>query len=134
LGNTQAGSCFIEGNILVIGQAEEERPGFLKREFMEHLNRLPAWDGTRYYCSIRALYRCRTREGPSSAPEFRHKADLSLISSAAGGAIKTPAQGVEESGRVESGRAVGLIKERIGDAWGHLKARAVEFLGRYLNR
>ena len=56
----KAGKCLIIGNFLIIGPSEIEKPGFLKREFLEHLNKLPHWDKTEYYCPSHALYRCET--------------------------------------------------------------------------
>ena len=50
----------MEGNILIIGPREAEEPGFLKREFMEHIDKLPAWEKTKYYCLSHSLHKCRT--------------------------------------------------------------------------
>jgi len=60
IGSAQTGSCFIEGNILIIGSSETEKPGYLKREFMEHLNKLSPWEKTEYYCLSHALHKCDT--------------------------------------------------------------------------
>jgi hypothetical protein len=60
LSGLKTGMCLIIGNVLVIGPSELERPGYLKREFLEHLNRLPPWDNTEYYCPSHVLYRCQT--------------------------------------------------------------------------
>ena len=60
LSGLKTGKCLIIGNVLVIGPSERERPGYLKREFLEHLNRLPPWDKTEYYCPSHVLYRCQT--------------------------------------------------------------------------
>lgn len=58
VGILEKGRCFIEGKILIIGPKETEEPGFLMREFMEHLNKLPPWRKTRYYCLGQSLHRC----------------------------------------------------------------------------
>jgi hypothetical protein len=60
LSGLNTGKCLIIGNVLVIGPSELERPGYLKREFLEHLNRLPHWEKTEYYCPNHVLYRCQT--------------------------------------------------------------------------
>jgi hypothetical protein len=60
LSGLKAGKCLIIGNVLVIGPHEMEKPGFLKREFLEHLNKLPQWDKTEYYCPSHVLYSCET--------------------------------------------------------------------------
>lgn len=72
LSGCQTGRCFVEGSILIIGPVESERPGFLKREFMVHLNRLPAWRKTKYFCLSRTIYRCETggRMSPVSKTEM----------------------------------------------------------------
>ena len=60
IGSAQTGRCFIEGSILIIGPTETEKSGYLKREFMEHLDRLPLWEKTKYYCmSNMIIRRCR---------------------------------------------------------------------------
>ena len=46
--------------ILFIGASESEEPGFLKNEFMLHLNRLPKWEKTKYLCSSYTIYSCKT--------------------------------------------------------------------------
>lgn len=60
LGNVRKGKCLIEGNILIIGPSEAEGPGFLKREFMEHLDKLSNWDKSKYYCLSHSIHKCRT--------------------------------------------------------------------------
>ena len=60
LSGLNTGKCLIIGNVLVIGPSELERPGYLKREFLEHLNKLPPWEKTEYYCPSHVLYRCQT--------------------------------------------------------------------------
>ncbi len=69
----QTGRCFVEGSILIIGPIESERPGFFKREFVEHLNRLPSWRKTKYFCLSRSIYPCKTstRLSPISKTEMR---------------------------------------------------------------
>ena len=42
-GRLRAGKCFIEGEILFIGPYKTEELGFLKGEFIQHLNKLPKW-------------------------------------------------------------------------------------------
>ena len=60
LGGAKGGKCFIDGNFLIIGPPEMENPGFLKREFLEHLSKLPKWDKTEFYCLSQSIYSCRT--------------------------------------------------------------------------
>lgn len=59
-GRLRAGKCFIVGEILFIGPYKTEKPGFLKGEFIEHLNKLPKWEKTKYYCSSYSIYNCKT--------------------------------------------------------------------------
>ncbi len=50
-GRLRAGKCFIVEEILFIGPFKKEKPGFLKSEFIDHLNKFPKWEETKYYCS-----------------------------------------------------------------------------------
>ena len=59
-GALQEGRCFRKGKILFIGPAEDERPGFLKREFLDHLKPFPEWLKTKYYCRGLDVYHCIT--------------------------------------------------------------------------
>jgi hypothetical protein len=49
-GVQRSGKCFILGNILIIGHWGHEEVGYLQLEFFEQLEKLPAWNKTRYYC------------------------------------------------------------------------------------
>ena len=60
LGSSQKGKCFIEGRILVLGPVDTEESGFLKREFQDHLDKLPKWDKTEYYCLSHSILKCST--------------------------------------------------------------------------
>jgi hypothetical protein len=59
-GRFRAGKCFIVGEVLFIGPYQTEEPGFLKGEFIEHLNKYPKWEKTKYYCSSYFIYSCKT--------------------------------------------------------------------------
>jgi arsenite methyltransferase len=65
--SVKTGKCFIEGDILFIGQAEAEEHGQLKNEFLYHVSKLPNWTKTRYYCPSYTLVECNTGRG------YRHK-------------------------------------------------------------
>ena len=60
LGALQEGKCFKKGSILFIGPAENRRDGFLKLEFMAHLQEFPNWLKTKYYCRGFGIYHCKT--------------------------------------------------------------------------
>jgi len=62
LGQHRSGRCFIIGNILVIGPAEQEEAGFLKLEFSEQLMKLPAWAKTKYYCFASSIRKIGTEQ------------------------------------------------------------------------
>lgn len=70
LGRVRHGKCFIEEGILFIAassNADLKKPGesgFLRREFLKHLNQLPKWDKTEYYCSSYTLRLCKTGRIP----------------------------------------------------------------------
>lgn len=67
LGRVRHGKCFIEDGMLFIGASSEvdlKKPSesaFLRREFLKHLNQLPKWEKTEYYCSSYRLRLCKTR-------------------------------------------------------------------------
>lgn len=62
IGELKEGRCFKKGSILFIGPAENDRPGFLKLEFIEELEKLPDWTKTKYYCSGFEVYHCRSNQ------------------------------------------------------------------------
>ena len=66
-GALQEGRCFRKGRILFIGPAENERPGFLKGEFLDHLKPFPAWLKTEYYCRGLEVYHCKTNKRVTKA-------------------------------------------------------------------
>ena len=56
----QEGRCFRKGSILFIGPAENDRVGFLKGDFLDHIKPFPQWSKTKYCCKSLAIYHCRT--------------------------------------------------------------------------
>jgi len=60
LGSLQKGKCFRKGKLLFIGPAEIVDAGFLKGEFLDHIDKLPVWFKTRYYCKGCDVYHCET--------------------------------------------------------------------------
>ncbi len=54
------GKCFRKGTILFIGPSEGERPGYLKRDFFDHLKQYPEWSKTKYYCRGLEVFHCST--------------------------------------------------------------------------
>jgi len=59
-GEIEEGRCFKKGSILFIGPMESRRDGFLKFEYMAHLNGFPDWFKTKYYCRGFEVYHCKT--------------------------------------------------------------------------
>jgi nucleoid DNA-binding protein len=60
LGSLRIGKCFINGDILFIRPSDSKGPGFLKGEFLDHLNKLPKWGKTKYYCASYKIYKCKS--------------------------------------------------------------------------
>ena len=60
LGSLKIGKCFINGDILFIKPSDSIGPGFLKGEFLDHLNKLPEWEKTKYYCASYKIYECQS--------------------------------------------------------------------------
>jgi hypothetical protein len=61
LGSSKSGKCFINGDILFIKPSDSMGPGFLKGEFLDHLNKLPKWEKTKYYCASYKIHECKSR-------------------------------------------------------------------------
>jgi hypothetical protein len=60
LGSLKSGKCFINGDILFLKSSDSIGPGFLKGEFLDHLNKLPKWEKTKYYCASYKIYECKS--------------------------------------------------------------------------
>ncbi len=60
LGSSKSGKCFINGDILFIKPSDSTGPGFLKGEFLDHLNKLPKWEKTKYYCASYKIHECKS--------------------------------------------------------------------------
>jgi hypothetical protein len=65
LGSLKSGKCFINGDILFLKPTDVTEPGFLKKEFIDHLNKLPTWDKTKYYCTSYKIRPCKAGSGKS---------------------------------------------------------------------
>jgi len=61
-GSLRIGKCFKNGDILFIEPSDIVGPGFLKGEFLDHLNRLPKWKKTKFYCASYKI--CKCKSGP----------------------------------------------------------------------
>jgi hypothetical protein len=59
LGSLKSGKCFINEDILFIEPNDIAAPGFLKGEFLDHLNKLPKWEKTKYYCASYKIFKCQ---------------------------------------------------------------------------
>lgn len=59
-GSLRIGKCFINGDILFMKHSESKEPGFLRGEFLDHLNKLPKWEKTKYYCTNYKIYECKS--------------------------------------------------------------------------
>jgi len=62
MGALKEGKCFRKGQILFLGPARDERPGYLKGEYLDHIKPFPCWHKTRYYFSGFHIRRCDTGE------------------------------------------------------------------------
>ena len=60
MGALKEGKCYRKGQILFLGPARDERPGFLKGEFLDHIKPFPCWQKTRFYCPEPHIRRCDT--------------------------------------------------------------------------
>jgi len=80
IGRLQEGRCFRKGMILFIGPAESDRIGFLKGEFLDHINKLPKWEKTKYYCASYKIHECKSgsRKPPLEGLDSRLKNEAIL--------------------------------------------------------
>lgn len=109
LGELREGRCFRKGGILFIGPAENYRPGFLKREFLDHLKPLPAWPKTEFYCNGFDVYHCSTGKGVTKA-EMRM---WTLERSDGKGNRPYPEQPGKGSNHIPPGRVKGDVSFRL---------------------
>ncbi|WP_028323943.1 hypothetical protein [Desulfatirhabdium butyrativorans] len=65
MGALKEGRCYRKGQILFLSPAQDERPGYLKGEFLDHIKPLPLWIKTRYYCIGFHIRRCDTGKNVS---------------------------------------------------------------------
>jgi hypothetical protein len=73
LGSLKSGKCFINGDILFIKPGARKQPGFLKGEFLDHLNKLPKWEKTKYYCTSYKIFKCNSGDGKPSFEEINSR-------------------------------------------------------------
>jgi hypothetical protein len=121
LGSVQTGRCFIEGNILIIGSSEAENPGLLKREFMGHLSKLPAWEKTKYFCAIHAIHKCKTGGRVSFPAEIYEHIDGSLktVKSIVMGEVSDSREIINDQPNAKG--AFVYIKEKVDEIWDFFK-------------
>ena len=77
-GVQRSGRCFILGNVLIIGHWNHEEIGYFKLEFFEQLQKMPAWNKTRYYCFASELLDVAT--GKSLTNDFLEKSLIGIHS------------------------------------------------------
>lgn len=121
LGSVQTGRCFIEGNILILGPREAENPGLLKREFMEHLSKLPAWEKTKYFCSVNAIHKCNTGERVYFPKEIDEHIDRSFntLKSIVLGEARHSREIINE--QTNAKRVFATIKDKVNEIWDFFK-------------
>jgi len=110
LGALQEGRCFRKGKILFIGPAENERLGFLKGEFLDHLKPFPAWLKTKYYCRGLEVYHCRNGKRVAKVEMQLWMLDRGIDE---GGRIFTEKPG-PCSNNISTRRATGDVAFRLG--------------------
>ncbi len=58
IGMLREGMCYLKGDILFIGPAEDQKEGFLKLEFLESFRTAASWSKTRYLCTNTEIFNC----------------------------------------------------------------------------
>lgn len=97
-GVQRSGKCFILGNILIIGHWGHEEVGYLQLEFFEQLEKLPAWNKTRYYCFSSELLDVST--GQSLTNDFLERY-IALTSSTGSKPLMNMSPGMFRFGRYQ---------------------------------
>jgi hypothetical protein len=64
LGEQRSGRCHRLREVLVLGEFEQEKSGYLKGEFLDLLKSLPPWTLTRYFCLASHLHVVGTGRRP----------------------------------------------------------------------
>jgi hypothetical protein len=64
LGGQRSGRCHRLREVLVLGEFEQEKSGYLKGEFLDLLKSLPPWTRTRYFCLASHLHVVGTGRRP----------------------------------------------------------------------
>jgi len=78
LDRLKTGECFIEGDVIFIGDGKTIAPGVLKSDDMKSLAELPQWTKTRYYCDRYTLKNCQTARPPFIKETLRTFDEVSL--------------------------------------------------------
>ena len=98
LAEQYSGKCFIQGDVLIIGDCSHQETGYLIGEFLGQLQKLPAWNKTRYYCLASSLLDVNT--GHSVTNDFLTYR-LSSVSSAGLKSSMTPGPGTFRLGQYQ---------------------------------
>ena len=121
LSDCQTGRCFIEGNILIIGPSESQRPGFLKREFMEHIDRLPTWRKTKYFCLSQTIYKCETGARMSLISKTERPIDVTLSSAKNRVMDKMGDRRIIQIEKLDGKEHISALKAKMVRAWKFVK-------------
>jgi hypothetical protein len=100
------GRCFVKGKILFLGPWFNEEAGFFKREYRDHLRKLPRWTKTEYYILHFKIYNCQTGEKVSQE-ELRRAAFREAIQG-----TRKPLEHPGGSGPQENAREVSYALNR----------------------
>ena len=88
---------------------------------MDHLDKLPQWEKTEYYCLSRSIYRCRTGGNMAVSSKLSERVDLSLrtMKSDVINEVGEASQDVPKQPYVM--RVLAYIKEKTPETWYLLK-------------
>jgi hypothetical protein len=101
LGSLKSGKCFINGDILFTKPSDSIGPGFLKGEFLDHLNKLPKWEKTKYYCASYKIYKCISGGRKPNFEEMNSRLHKEAILRKNGSTQKKVAETTPKAARVD---------------------------------
>ena len=102
LGSLKIGKCFINGDILFIKPSDSTGPGFLKGEFLDHLNKLPKWEKTKYFCASYKIYKCKSGSRKPIFEGINSRLQSRVILRKNGSTQKGIAKGTRKSVKVDT--------------------------------
>lgn len=79
VGLLKEGMCYLKGDILFIGSAENQKEGFLKLEFFESFKDAEVWSKTRYFSTNAEIFYCLNGKKVTRAEKLHWRYEKSQV-------------------------------------------------------